>query len=204
MSKQSYELLGVAETATDEEIEAQYEALKKKYSEERFLEGEAGNEAAKMLNKIDVAYNEIMTERREQRSAKDTSSSFAKAEQYIREGKINEAQAVLDEFNERSAEWHYLQSVVFYKKNWMNESKKQLEIAIQMDGANSKYREAYDKLKARADYRQQSGGAPNTNPDPNMAQGGEQMGGNWCANCASMCYTFLCVNCLFNLCCNCH
>lgn len=86
----------------------------------------------------------------------------------------------------------------------MNESKKQLEIAIQMDGANSKYREAYDKLKARADYRQQSGGAPNTNPDPNMAQGGEQMGGNWCANCASMCYTFLCVNCLFNLCCNCH
>ena len=138
MSKQSYDLLGITETATDEEIAARYEELKKKYSEERFLEGEAGNEAAKMLNKIDVAYNEIMTERREQRTAGDASSSYAKAEQYIRDGKINEAQAVLDEFNERPAEWHYLQSVVFYKKNWMNESKKQLEIAIQMDSSNER------------------------------------------------------------------
>ena len=147
MSKQYYDLLGVTETATDEEITARYEELKKKYSEDRFLEGEAGNEAAKMLNKIEVAYNEIMTERREQRSAGDASSSYAKAEQYIRDGKINEAQAVLDEFNERPAEWHYLQSVVFYKKNWMNESKKQLEIAIQMDSSNEKYRTAYNKLK---------------------------------------------------------
>ena len=71
-----------------QEIAARYEELKKKYSEERFLEGEAGNEAAKMLNKIDVAYNEIMTERREQRTAGDASSSYAKAEQYIRDGKI--------------------------------------------------------------------------------------------------------------------
>ena len=204
MNKKYYDLLGVTEEMTDEEITDKFEELKKKYSEDRFLEGEAGNEAAKMLNKIDVAYSEIMAERRESRMAGKTNSSYTKVDELIRDGKFAEAQAALDEFNERPAEWHYLQSVVFYRKNWMNESKKQLEIAIQMDGANSKYREAYDKLKARADYRQQSGGAPNTNPDPNMAQGGEQMGGNWCANCASMCYTFLCVNCLFNLCCNCH
>ena len=204
MNKYYYELLGVTESSTDEEITQKYEQLRKKYLEDRFLEGEAGNEAAKMLNRIDVAYNEIMTERGEKRTAESEGSSYANVEQLIRDGKISDAQTALDGFNERPAEWHYLQSVVFYRKNWMNESKKQLEIAIQMDGANSKYREAYDKLKARADYRQQSGGAPNTNPDPNMAQGGEQMGGNWCANCASMCYTFLCVNCLFNLCCNCH
>ena len=147
MSKQYYDLLGVSETATDEEITAAFEQLKKKYSEERFLEGEQGNEAAKMLNRIDVAYNEIMTERRENRSASNASSAYAQVEQYIRDGKINEAQAVLDEFNERPAEWHYLQSVVFYKKNWENESKKQLEIAIQMDGSNEKYRTAYNKLK---------------------------------------------------------
>ena len=84
----------------------------------------------------------------------------------------------------------------------MQESKKQLEIAIQMDGGNAKYREAYEKLKSRADYRQQTGGAPNTNPDP-ATGGDEQMGGNWCSQCFSFCYTFLCVNCLFNLCCNC-
>ena len=208
MSKQSYELLGVAETATDEEIEAQYEALKKKYSEERFLEGEAGNEAAKMLNKIDVAYNEIMTERREQRSAKDTSSSFAKAEQYIRDGKINEAQAVLDEFNERSAEWHYLQSVVFYKKNWMNESKKQLEIAMQMDASNEKYRTAYNKLKDKIEYDKKqaetvrtSGGY--TQDGGNYDEGQQQMGGGFCEQCATCCACNMLFNCCLNACCGC-
>jgi hypothetical protein len=30
------------------------------------------------------------------------------------------------------------------------------------------------------------------------------MGGNACSECASCCYTYLCVNCLFNLCCGCH
>lgn len=124
MSKKDYELLGVPEDISDEELAARYEELKKKYSEERFLEGEAGNEAARMLNRIDVAYNAIVTERGERHAADDMGASYAKVDAYLREGKINEAQAVLDEFNERSAEWHYLQSAVFYKKNWVNESKK--------------------------------------------------------------------------------
>lgn len=204
MKKSNLEILGLSEGATEEQIKDAYSRLRAKYLEDRFKDGEEGNEAARMLTKLDMAYNELMSELAEDQSAASGGTSFERVEELIRSGDVQEAQRVLDGFNERNARWHYLQSVVFYKKSWMNESKKQLEIAIQMDGANSKYREAYDKLKARADYRQQSGGAPNTNPDPNMAQGGEQMGGNWCANCASMCYTFLCVNCLFNLCCNCH
>ena len=201
MNKKYYDLLGVTEEMTDEEITDKFEELKKKYSEDRFLEGEAGNEAAKMLNKIDVAYSEIMAERRESRMAGKTNSSYTKVDELIRDGKFAEAQAALDEFNERPAEWHYLQSVVFYRKNWMNESKKQLEIAIQMDGSNAKYRDAYEKLKSRTEYKQQTGGAVHTDPDPTPAE--DQMGGNWCANCASCCYTYLCVNCLFNLCCGC-
>ncbi len=203
MNQENYKILEVSEFATDEEIRANYERLKAKYNEEKWQDGEAGNNAARMLGKLDAAYAEIMEARKE--SAKNTSgtSSFEDVSAAIKSGDLARAQQLLDDFNERSAEWHYLQSIVFYKKNWMNESKKQLEIAMQMDGANPKYRESYEKLRSRAEYRQQTGGAPNTNPDPRMAQD-EQMGGNWCANCASMCYTFLCVNCLFNLCCNCH
>ena len=44
-----YELLGLDENATDEELKARFEELKAKYSEERWLDGEAGNQAAKML-----------------------------------------------------------------------------------------------------------------------------------------------------------
>lgn len=196
----NYEILQVSETATDEEIKEAYRTLKKKYNEDRWLDGEAGNNAARMLEKIDAAYEEIMRERREKSRNAEGKNAFDEVAELIRTGKIAEAQEKLDSFNERTAEWHYLQSVVFYKKNWVNESKKQLEIAIQLDGGNAKYRDAYEKLRARANYQQQTGGAENTNPNPATD---EQMGGNWCANCASFCYTFLCVNCLFNLCCNC-
>ncbi len=201
MNRENYEILQVSENATDEEIKEAYERLKKKYNEEKWLYGEAGNHAARMLGKLDAAYSEIMEERRQSGAQTEGSSAFEEVSDCIKRGDIARAQALLDAFNERNAEWHYLQSVVFYKKNWMNESKKQLEIAMQMDAQNAKYRDAYENLKNRSEYTKQTGGAPNT--DANPASGDEQMGGNWCASCANFCYTFLCVNCLFNLCCNC-
>lgn len=213
MNKQYYDLLGVSETASDDEIRARYEELKKKYSEDRFLEGEAGNEAAKMLNRIDVAYNEIMTERKEKRGKEDNTSSYAKVDAYIREGKIAEAQAVLDEFNERPAEWHYLQSVVFYKKNWVTESKKQLEIAIQMDSSNEKYRTAYNKLKEKIEYDKKQaasqGGGAYGGPADTQTQGDpgydsqQQMGGGFCEQCATCCACNMLLNCCMNACCGC-
>ena len=65
MLNDSYKILGVDEYATDREISEAYFALRKKYLEERFAEGEKGNEAAKMLTKIDGAYDEITRYRRE-------------------------------------------------------------------------------------------------------------------------------------------
>ena len=199
MNSQNYELLQVSENATDEEIRASYERLKAKYNEEKWQDGEAGNNAARMLGRLDAAYHEIMEERRERARNTSGASSFDEVSAAIRSGDLSRAQKLLDDFNERSAEWHYLQSIVFYKKNWMNESKKQLEIAIQMDGSNSKYRTAYEKLKTRADYRGQTGGAPNTNPDPAPAQD-DQMGGS---SCASLCYTCACTSLLYQCCCGC-
>lgn len=201
MNQENYKILQVEESATDEEIKESYRTLKKRYNEERWADGEVGNNASRMLERLDTAYEEIMRERREQRRNTDGKSAFEEVGDLIRSGDLAGAQRKLDAFDERSAEWHYLQSVVFYKKNWFNESKKQLEIAIQMDGTNTKYRDAYEKLGKRAEYTQKTGGAPNI--DANPTSGDDQMGGNLCAQCASCCYTYLCVNCAFNLCCGC-
>ncbi len=207
MNREYYDLLGLNEDATDEEIKERYAELKKKYNEDRWLDGEAGNEAARMLNKLDAAYTEIMSERRERSKNTDGSDAYKEIAELLKSDKLVEAQSRLDDFNERGAEWHYLQAVVFYKKNWSNESKKQLEIAMQMDPGNKKYQEAYGKLNAKNDYARQSAqaadpyaggnGAPVNNPDA------DQMGGNVCSNCISCCYTYLCVDCLFSLCCGC-
>lgn len=199
--KQYYQLLGLDETATDEEISARYQELKAKYSEEQWQDGEAGNDAAKMLTKLDVAFAEIKASRKEKERNTQGQTTYEEVSELLKAGNINEAQAKLDDFNERGAEWHYLQAVVFYKKNWSNESKKQLEIAMQMDPENKKYRVAYGKLNEKNAYEQRSAEMPRS--ESYAPQDGEQMGGNTCSECVSCCYTYLCVNCLFNLCCGC-
>jgi len=201
-----YEVLGLKESATDEEILARYQQLREKYSEERWQDGEAGNEAARKLTKLEAAYREITESRKEQKTNTEGENSFEEISRLLRDNDLTAAQTRLDNCNERSAEWHYLQAVLFYKKNWTNDSKKQLEIAMQMDPENVKYRSAYGKLNAKNEYQQQSASQtqnPYTNYNGMPMDDGEQMGGSACSNCISCCYTYLCVDCLFSLCCGC-
>lgn len=215
MNKHNLELLGLSEGATQEQVEEAYATMRAKLLEDRFLDGEAGNEAARMLTKIQVAYDELLTEFAEFGKGEDINagdgSAYTRVEELIKSGDLNEAQRVLDSFNERGAQWHYLQSVVFYRKNWMNESKKQLEIAMRLDSANPKYREAYEKLNEKIAYDAQKqnandGNGGNQGPyqgqDMNNAYSDNQMGGSFCASCVECCALNACINCLCNGCCH--
>ncbi len=205
--KEHYQFLGLPESATDEEIQARYEELKSKYSEDRWLDGEAGNEAARNLTRLETAYQELTATRKESKQNTAGQDAYEEISELLKNDNLGQAQARLDAFNERTAEWHYLQAVVYYKKNWMNDSKKQLEIAMEMDPNNQKYRAAYGKLNARNQQQQQQQYQQTQNPyarqNPNYNDQPQQMGGNACTECLSCCYTYLCVNCLFNLCCGC-
>lgn len=219
-NKNSYQILGVSESASNEEITARYEELRAKYSEERFLPGVAGNDAAQMLGAIEQAYVYIMTERKaegftepeipsapesgENASGSDEKNIYAEVDALIKAGKIDEAQAALDGFGERLAEWHYLQAVVYYKRNWGNESKKQLEIAMHKDPDNAKYKDAYEKLSKEMEFKNRNFTSGNTDYDERRR--GEydpydrQMGGNDCLT--TFCECLAC-NMLLNCCCNC-
>ena len=195
-----YKILGVSKDASMEEIEASYKALKEKYSSERFLEGEAGNEAAKNLTLLENAYREIKS----QKNTEET-NVYYEIEKDIKSGNIDLAQEKLDSFSSRDAEWHYLQSVVFYKKNWINESKKQLEIAMGMEPENKKYSNAYTKLKEKISFNErqfQSGNANASQTDPRINATQQQMGGSGVGDCCSWCATWCCMNAVFNLCLN--
>ena len=200
MNKKNLELLGLKEGATKEDVTAAYEKLRAKYLEERFMDGEVGNNAANMLTKIETAYNDLIRELSESATTDDdTDSSFSKVEQYIKDGNLADAQRVLDGFNERGGRWHYLQSVVFFRKNWVNESKKQLEIAIQLEPENEKYKETYRKLNDKINYDQQRSANDSVYQGQTVNSGDEnQMGGNFCANCIECCYINMCINCLCN------
>lgn len=192
-----YKILGLTEDATDAEIEARYKELKEKYSRERFYEGEIGNEAASKLGKVEEAYEEIKEYRNSAKEKNSGLPEFSEIEKLIKDGKINEAQDKLDLFSDRGAEWHYLQSVVFYKKNWTNESKKQLEIAIQMDPDNAKYKDEYEKLKNKMAYTEKQFHSGNAS----ASEGDRQMGGTDASGCVSCCAYYICTDMLCHCCC---
>ena len=196
-----YKILNLTESATDEEIEVAYKTLKEKYSKERFLEGEQGNMAAKNLTKLESAYKEIVESRK---VSDDTDSyseeDFSKVERLIKDGALNDAQHELDAFTVRSAEWHYMQSVIFYKKNWNNESKKQLEIAMKMDSKNQKYTDAYKKLVTKINDSQRIFNSGNADPNYESSRSSRQMGGS-SNECMSLCTTICCMDMLCSLCC---
>lgn len=197
MVKEPYKVLGLDKDAPAEQLEAKYNELKAIYGEQRFLAGEEGNEGARKLMELEEAWSMIKSDLDRLEAKEKFGGDFGQIDNLIKSGKYDEAQAALDEITDRNAEWHYFQSIVFYKRDWLTESRKQLEQAIELDPRNDKYKTALDKLKmvmGSADVNPQTlGGQPNGRAMPQQDPG--MMGGNCLANCC-------CAYCLTDCCCN--
>ena len=165
--KKACDILKIKDDATLEEALASYEAQKLELRDKRMEPGSVGNEASKKLDLLDEAYSKFCSVKggsgfdSRQSSKGDENVNFGNTgsgeyggcsyeyreiEEKIKAGDLNAAQALLDDVADRSAEWHYYQSIIYYKKSWFIESKKQLEMCINLDPGNQKYRNSLDKL----------------------------------------------------------
>ena len=195
----AYEILGLPESATLEEIEARYQELREKLQRDRFLPGNEGEEASEKLQQLEVAYRDIkiQLEEKKQTSTFADDADYHEIQELITSGLLDEAQGLLDGRTTRDAEWHYIQSILFYKRNWFLESKAQLELACQMDPNNERYKQSLEKLTKILASNTISPDQLRTNSRPVDSQ--PQMGaGN------GSCTGSRCVDCLLcNMCCNC-
>jgi curved DNA-binding protein CbpA len=141
-----YEILQCTKDSSQAELKQKYEELRKQYSEERFLDGEKGNEGAKKLMELEEAWTIIKAEFESKKNESQWGGDYGYVDNLLKEGKYDEAQTFLDSVQVRTAEWHYMQSIIFYKREWLSESRKQLAFAVSMDPHNRKYTEALEKL----------------------------------------------------------
>ena len=208
MDYNAFEILGLPSTATRDEVKDKYNELRKQYLEDRFKPGDEGERAAEKLQELDVAYRDAMDaiDEREQRANRAANADNATSDngatddyesirQQIKDNKLDEAQDALDQIIERTAEWHYLQSILFYKRNWFLESKKQLEMACQMEPNNKRYKQSLDKLTKIL--------ASNTiSPDQMRTSSSSTEDSRYYDN--GTCTGSACADCLLcNMCCNC-
>ncbi|MCL2797044.1 MAG: hypothetical protein FWD58_03195 [Firmicutes bacterium] len=193
-----YQTLGLPKDAGAAALEARYQELKYRYQEERFLPGEAGNLAAAKLSELEEAWEDISVELESDRRNTAYGSGYGYIDELIKQGKFDEAQALLDAEANRTAEWHYLQSIIFYRREWIADSKAQLELAVSMDPFNQKYALALERMKTitgnpNADPRG-FGGAPGQ-PPPGYEEPPRG------PNCFHCCMAYLCTDCLCHMCC---
>lgn len=210
MHSDPFVVLGVSRSASKEEIQQAYYAKRDKLSNDMFLEGDAGAEAAKQLQELDVAFSEaidIVTAAAEPQKEASTLDDVRNA---LGDGRFDEAQKLLDDISYRDAEWHYLQSIVYYNKNWFMECKNQLEIASSIEPENEKYKKALNNLnlkmsKGGIDGTVESGRTYNNNNNANANQNHQtatnrtyytRRDDNTCCN---ICGGLLCADC----CCEC-
>ncbi len=174
--KDPYAVLGLSRDSDPELLKSKYNELHELYGEQRFKAGEEGNEGARKLQELEEAWVIISANIEKDANSAAFGGDYSQIDSLIRAGKYNEAQDILDSITVRKGEWHYMQAIVFYKREWLTEAKTQLEMALQDDPNNEKYRSSLDKLKLTL-----NGGAPQK-PDQSQFDrnnGGQYNGGQY-------------------------
>lgn len=173
--KDPYAVLGLDKSASPEALKAKYDELHDLYGEQRFKSGEEGNEGARKLQELEEAWVLISANIEQANRTASFDGDYGNVDSLIRQGKYNEAQDILDSIQDRNGEWHYMQAIVFYKREWLTEAKTQLEMALRDEPDNPKYRASLDKLNLSM-----NGGPQPAQAQPNNGQanyGGYNNGG---------------------------
>ena len=162
-----YQILGVPETATDEEVKRAYRELARKYHPDNYHDNPLADLAQEKMKDINAAYEQITKMRSGGRSGGNGYSSaggYSGYQQYggqsasgssvlqqvriaIQTGNISRAEALLANYSDHNAEWNFLRGAVCYRRGWMDEAKRYYENACRMDPGNPEYQRALDYME---------------------------------------------------------
>lgn len=196
MNKNPYEVLGLSEEATIEEVKQVYKSLARKYQSEDYSNGPLSANAQKKMDEINEAYDLIISSAGNPSGKNEVNnsyyegshSSYPDVRSLIKRNKLEEAETILDGIymTQRNAEWYYLKGQIHHRRGWFDEAKKAYKRACELDPSNNEYSAAYNSLNNAA-----SGG---------YRTSGKNSSGD-CGSCGpcDICSSLLCADC----CCEC-
>ena len=200
--KDPYSILGVSPSASDDEVKDAYRALARKYHPDNYDDDNPLKELAnEKMQEINSAYEQIQRMRASGTKSAggstyygDTGSTYGSTSgvyyeirNKINSRKFHEAERMIAEIpiSDRTAEWHYLNSILLMKRGYVNDAMRELETACNMDPSNMEYQRAKEMFNTGA----QGYGSTYYGGNVYRTQSASDDACNCCAN-------LLCLDCL--------
>ena len=158
-----YQILGVPENATDEEIKKAYRELARKYHPDNYHNNPLADLAEEKMKEINAAYEEIGKRRsgggyagvyagggayRGAESAVfEGDAIFQQIRFLISMGNLQQAEALLSRCEDHSAEWHFLRGALCFRLGRMDDALRYYRQAAEMDPSNAEYRRELDYME---------------------------------------------------------
>ncbi len=178
-----YEVLGIKEGASVEEIRAAYREQVKKYHPDRHQDNPLYELAEEKLQEINEAYEYLMknggyagsnsgySKGNYNRSESGQNQEFRQVRIDIDRGNYSAAEAALNRSGNRNAEWFFLRGMLSLRKGWYDDAVTNLQTAVSMDPNNVEYRTAMNNMvQATGGYRTNAYGRGYSNSNDELCR----------------------------------
>ena len=156
-----YEVLGIKQGATQEEIKSAYREQVKKYHPDKYQDNPLYDLAEEKLREVNEAYEQLtkgknagnsqngynsQPNRSYSNNGNASNPEFTQIRLTIDQGNLEGASIMLNRMQNRNAEWFYLTGVISLRKGWYDDALANVQTAVSLDPNNYEYKNALNSL----------------------------------------------------------
>lgn len=151
--KNPYEVLGLTQGASLDEVKKAYRELAKKYHPDQYTSNPLRELAEEKMREINEAYETICKNPNYNSSSSNFSNSsnysYSEIRNDLSSGRYQNAEAKLNSISMRDAEWNFLYGVMLMKKGWHDSAYSYIQTACSLDPNNIEYRQTLNSFGQR-------------------------------------------------------